>query len=101
MVFLQLRSHFKGKKQEKVVLFSHKRNSVALAVVVPFQGFFVCVCVCFFFFASHEYEGIFHGTLHRINAAHQQMGAMCNRPVRDRHLFSLHTRGFQTRTSAE
>lgn len=55
----------------------HKEGSVAFTVVVLFQGgIFLC---CF--------EGLFHGTLHRINAAHhciasmQQMGAMCTRPV--------------------
>lgn len=49
----------------------HKEGSVAFTVVVLFQGGFFLYC----------FEGLFHGTLHRINAAHQQMGAMCTRPV--------------------
>lgn len=49
----------------------HKEGSVAFTVVVLFRGGFFLYC----------FEGLFHGTLHRINAAHQQMGAMCTRPV--------------------
>lgn len=51
--------------------WGHKEGSVAFTVVVLFWGGFFLYC----------FEGLFHGTLHRINAAHQQMGAMCTSPV--------------------
>lgn len=62
-----------GRREEpgEAALRSHKGGSVAGSVVVLFQGGFA-----FFFFFSCS-EGVFHGTLHRINATHQQMGNGC------------------------
>lgn len=87
-----------GRREEpgEAALRSHKGGSVAVSVVVLFQGGFAFFI--FFFFCS---EGVFHGTLHRINETHQQMGAVCTRAGRGRHLFSLHTRGFQSCTDTE